>query len=115
MSSASDLQKKSCVPCEGGASPLSEKEARSLLTDLPGWVLETKDDHLLITKIFTCSNFLEAMSFANTLTEIVEAENHHPDLSLSWGKCTVTLWTHSINGLSENDFIVAAKIDALQI
>jgi 4a-hydroxytetrahydrobiopterin dehydratase len=106
-----DLAQKKCVPCEGGAVPLERAEAETLLKQVSGWSLGA--DGKKISKEFKFKDFLEAMAFANKITPIAEAEGHHPDLSIGWGKVGVELTTHAIGGLSENDFILAAKIDTL--
>ncbi|OGG57437.1 hypothetical protein A2853_03680 [Candidatus Kaiserbacteria bacterium RIFCSPHIGHO2_01_FULL_55_17] len=105
------LAEKRCVPCEGGALPLLREEAEELLLELKGWKLsgDTKN----ISKELKFKNYQEAMDFANKITPIAESEGHHPDLSVGWGRVGVTLSTHAIGGLSENDFIVAAKIDGI--
>lgn len=103
------LAAKRCVPCEGGVEPLSPEEARELGTQVPDW--EVHEDR--IERTFEVGDFVEAMDFANRITPIAEQENHHPDLHISWGKVRVELSTHKIGGLSENDFILAAKIDEL--
>ncbi len=106
-----DLSQKRCVACEGDAKPLTEMEARAMLGHVHGWSLS--EDVKKISKQFTFKNFVEAMGFANVITPIAEREGHHPDLSIGWGKVTVDLTTHAIHGLSENDFILAAKIDKI--
>lgn len=106
---ACDLTKKNCKPCEGGVAPLSRGEAEKLLGSLKGWALAEKK----IEKSYTFRDFVLAMAFVNRLAELAEAEGHHPDLFIHYNKVTVTLWTHAIGGLSENDFIVAAKADEL--
>ncbi|AFC72089.1 pterin-4-alpha-carbinolamine dehydratase [Rickettsia rhipicephali] len=94
------LSEKRCVPCEGGVPPLEKKEIDKLLVQLQS---EWK---------YKFSNFIKAMEFANKITEIAEQEAHHPDLTISWGACSVEIWTHKIDGLTENDFILAAKIES---
>lgn len=106
-----DLSQKRCVPCEGGTAPLSRASAEELLKQIEGWKLS--EDGKKISKTFKFKNFLGAMEFANKITPVAEAEGHHPDLRISWGKVLVELSTHSIGGLSENDFILAAKIDEI--
>jgi 4a-hydroxytetrahydrobiopterin dehydratase len=106
-----DLASKRCIPCEGGTPPLFKPQAEALLKEVSGWSLSP--DAKSISKQFKFKNFAEALAFANKIGAIAEAENHHPDLTLSWGKVGVALSTHSIGGLSENDFILAAKIDAV--
>ncbi len=104
-----ELSEKKCVSCEGAVSLLAEDDIADLLAQTPGW--EQSDGR--IERTFRFANFVEAMKFANQITEIAEAENHHPDLHISWGKVRVELSTHSIGGLSTNDFIVAAKINKI--
>jgi 4a-hydroxytetrahydrobiopterin dehydratase len=103
------LADKKCVACEGGVKPLSEEESRKMLAETLGW--EIVDNQ--ITRTFKFANFVEAMDFANKITTIAEEENHHPDLHISWGKVKVDLSTHKVGGLTENDFILAAKINKL--
>ena len=97
------------MPCEAGTPPLKDKEIKKLLGQIPAWAL--KDGHL--HKKFNFKNFIESMKFVNKIAEIAENEGHHPDFSVHYNKVEVELWTHAINGLSENDFIVAAKIDKI--
>lgn len=103
------LAEKKCIPCEGGVEPLSIEQARKLGEQILGW--EIDDKH--IEKTFAFADFAQAMEFANKIARIAEEENHHPELHISWGKVRVELSTHKIGGLSENDFILAAKIDKL--
>lgn len=111
MSVSGDLTKKHCKPCEGGVKPLTPDEYGAYLrTELSGW---TDVDEKKITKEYKFKNFKEALAFVNKVGEIAESEGHHPDINLhGWNKVTVTLSTHAIGGLSENDFILASKIDA---
>lgn len=104
-----ELSKKKCVPCEGGTLPLGRKEADNLLKHIPSWGI--KEGHVF--KQFKFKDFKEAMVFINKVAGIAEQEGHHPNMAISWNKVSIELWTHAINGLSENDFIVAAKIDGL--
>ncbi|MBI2611113.1 4a-hydroxytetrahydrobiopterin dehydratase [Candidatus Kaiserbacteria bacterium] len=106
-----DLTKKKCVPCEAGTGALTKEEAEKLMQQLKGWHLAADAKHL--SKEFTFENFLEAMAFGNKITAVAEEEGHHPDLSIRWGRVGVELSTHAIKGLSENDFILAAKIDKI--
>jgi 4a-hydroxytetrahydrobiopterin dehydratase len=104
----SDLARKTCQPCEGG-SALKGDDLRHLYSQLQnGWAMP--DEHHL-EKEYRFKDFKEALDFVNRLGEIAEREGHHPDIFLAWGKVKVTLWTHSVGGLSENDFILAAKAD----
>jgi 4a-hydroxytetrahydrobiopterin dehydratase len=103
------LHKKHCVPCEAGSKPLSSSEIKPLLKKIHGW--HNVDDKK-IEKTFHFESFMRAVSFINEVADIAEFEGHHPDINLhGWNKVTITLNTHAIKGLSENDFIVAAKID----
>jgi 4a-hydroxytetrahydrobiopterin dehydratase len=100
-----------CTPCRGGVAPLNVDAARQLLAQIPKWQLS--DDATQILREFRFGNFSEALAFVNEVGMIAEAEGHHPDLCLGWGYVSIKLQTHKIRGLHENDFIVAAKIDAL--
>ena len=103
------LAQKKCVPCRGGVPPLKGKELDKLLGELgKGW--EVLNEHHL-KKEFQFKNFREALDFTNKTGELAEEEGHHPDIYLAWGRVTVTIWTHKIDGLTESDFILAAKIN----
>ena len=108
----SELAKKKCVPCEGNVKPLSHEAAQKLIAEINEWALI--DDAHLIAKSFHFKDFVESMNFVNKIAEIAEEEGHHPDLTISYNDVGVELTTHAIGGLSENDFIVAAKIDEIQ-
>ncbi|MBI2987659.1 MAG: 4a-hydroxytetrahydrobiopterin dehydratase [Deltaproteobacteria bacterium] len=105
----SDLTQKKCVPCEGGVPPLEKAEVERLLAQIPGWSLTGK----WISKEFQFKNFVEAMKLVNQVAGIAEREGHHPDIHIHYNRVRFDIWTHAIGGLSENDFILAAKIDAL--
>ena len=107
----SDVLQKHCVPCEKDTVPLFKPRAEELMKEIPSWSLSA--DAKKISKKFTFKDFVDAMQFANEITSIAEAEGHHPDLWIGWGRVEIELSTHSIGGLSENDFILAAKIDQL--
>ncbi|CRX38672.1 4a-hydroxytetrahydrobiopterin dehydratase [Estrella lausannensis] len=103
------LHEKKCVPCQGGVPPLEGHRVHELIKELsPGWKADT-EQHL--HKEWHFRDFKEAWRFVDRISEIAEGEGHHPDIYLSWGKVAVTLWTHKINGLTESDFILAAKYD----
>ena len=106
----SELSSKQCVPCRGGVPPLRGDEIQPLLTQLNGW--EVVLQHHL-KKNYGFSNFAEALKFVNRVGELAEDQGHHPDICFGWGKVEVTIWTHKIDGLTESDFILAAKIDEL--
>jgi 4a-hydroxytetrahydrobiopterin dehydratase len=106
-----DLVQKKCVPCEGGTKPMDTTEISHYLTIVPGW---ENHESLRISKSFKLNNFKEALTFVNKIGTIAEEEGHHPDINLhNWNRVTVTLTTHAIHGLSLNDFILAAKINAI--
>ncbi|MBN1342528.1 MAG: 4a-hydroxytetrahydrobiopterin dehydratase [Phycisphaerae bacterium] len=104
-----DLTEKKCVPCEGGVAAMAQGQACSMLPQVPGWELAGN----VLTRTFKFKNFLGSMAFVNRVAELAEAEAHHPDIHVSWNKVTLSLTTHAIGGLSENDFILAAKINDL--
>lgn len=106
-----DLSKQKCIPCSKGTPPLKGAPLKSFQSQLqPGW--KVIDEHHL-EKEYTFKDFKEALAFTNKVGALAEQEGHHPDIYLSWGKVKIILWTHKINGLSESDFILAAKCDAL--
>lgn len=108
----SELSKKKCKPCEGGVPPLSLEKAQELLNELdPQWMLI--DGGRILARTFHFEDFAGPMRLANQIAALAEEEGHHPDLTISWGNLGVELMTHAIGGLSENDFIVASKIDEL--
>lgn len=104
-----ELVRKTCVPCEGGMPAMGTEQACSLIPQVPGWELIGST----LERKFTFKNFLGSMEFVNKVAQLAEAEGHHPDIHISWNRVTLTLTTHAIKGLSENDFIMAAKINAL--
>lgn len=106
----SDLASKTCVPCRGGVPPLAGEELAKLSHEVPKW--KVVDAHHL-TRSFAFPDFQQALAFVNKVGAIAEEQGHHPDIFLAWGKADVTTWTHKINGLTESDFILAAKIDRL--
>ncbi len=106
-----DLAQKKCVACEGGAAPMTTMEVQAMLTHVPGW--EITHDGKSITRSYRFKDFAAALAFVDAVGAIAEAEGHHPDIELGWGRARITLSTHAISGLSENDFIMAAKIDTL--
>lgn len=109
---AENLSERHCVPCEGGTPALTSSEYEPLLGQLTGWSVETPaEEPPRLTKSFEFKNFVDAVAFVNEITSIAEAEGHHPDLYVRWGEVRVYLWTHAANGLTDNDFILAAKID----
>lgn len=108
----SDLAKKHCKPCEGGVAPLTDDQARAMMKGMaPEWTID--GDGKSISRSFSFANYFETMAFVNATAWISHREDHHPDLEVGYSKCLVRYTTHAIGGLSENDFICAAKIDAL--
>jgi 4a-hydroxytetrahydrobiopterin dehydratase len=108
-----ELARKKCVPCEGGVPPLTYDAANKLLAQLDKEWMVIDDAHLL-TKHFSFKDFKETMHFVNKVADIAEEEGHHPDMTVTYGGVTIELMTHAIGGLSENDFILAAKIDEIK-
>lgn len=106
----SDLASKTCVPCRGGVPPLKGKALEDLQKQVSGWSV-VNEHH--ITKTFQFPDFRSALAFVNQVGELAEQQGHHPDILLRWGKAEVTTWTHKIDGLTESDFILAAKVDRL--
>ena len=104
-----NLTQKKCKPCEGGMPPLTEEQVNELLKQIPGW--EIRDGHVF--RQFKFKDFKEAIAFVNKVAEIAEQEQHHPNIAIHYSKVSIELWTHKINRLSENDFIIAAKIDQI--
>ena len=105
----SDLASRSCVPCRGGVPPLRGDELLELQKNLGGGWSVVGEHHL--EKEYSFPDFRSALAFTNRLGEVAESEGHHPDIHLSWGKARVEIWTHKIDGLTESDFILAAKVD----
>jgi 4a-hydroxytetrahydrobiopterin dehydratase len=103
-----NLADRQCIPCKGGVAPLSATQIVPLLAQLEGW--EAIDDHHLIRR-YKLRNFVDALALVNRIGAIAEEQNHHPDMVLAWGQVEVTIWTHKINGLTESDFVFAAKCD----
>lgn len=105
-----ELAAKECVPCRGGIPPLTAEAIGGLLREVPSW--EVVQNHHL-TKTFKFSDFSSALDFVNQVGVIADQQGHHPDVFLTWGKARLEIWTHKIDGLTESDFILAAKIDRL--
>jgi len=107
-----DLLSKKCVPCEGGVSALDLSQIHKYQKKVDGWNVKKNEKEIyFLEKKFTFKNFISSQKFINKVGEISEKENHHPDISFGWGYATIEITTHAIEGLSENDFILAAKID----
>ncbi len=108
----SELAKFECVPCRGGVPPLRGKDLADLLEKLGGGWRAPGEHHL--EKEYRFKDFRDALAFTNRVGELAEAQGHHPDIYLAWGKVRLTIWTHRIDGLTESDFVFAAKADTLQ-
>ena len=108
----SDLLKKKCVPCEGGVIPFDISEIHKYQKKVDGWsVVKNQKDIFFLEKNFKFKNFLESQNFVNQVGKVSEREGHHPEILFGWGYVKISITTHAIEGLSENDFILAAKID----
>jgi 4a-hydroxytetrahydrobiopterin dehydratase len=105
-----ELVSRDCVPCQGGVPPLGKREIKNLIKELNGWEVV---EHHHLRKAFEFKNFRESLNFVNRIGELAEEQGHHPDIFFGWGHAEVSIWTHKIDGLTESDFILAAKIDAL--
>ncbi len=104
------LAEKQCVPCRGGVPPLKGNDLKKFQLDVPNWTV-ANEHHL--TREFKFPDFKQALDFVNRVGAVAEEQGHHPDILLGWGKAEITMWTHKIDGLTESDFIMAAKIDRL--
>lgn len=105
-----DLAERECVPCRGGVPPLNGSEIEQLLPQLNAW--QVIEGHHL-QKRYSFKDFRETLHFVNRIGELAEDQGHHPDICFGWGKADITIWTHKIDGLTESDFVLAAKIDRL--
>lgn len=110
MSEEDRLAEKTCIPCRGGVPPLTADEQAPLLKQIPHWDVE--DGHHLV-RDYKFDSFLSALAFANAAGKIAEEQGHHPEITIGWGHAKVAIWTHKIDGLTESDFILAAKLDQL--
>ena len=107
---ASELTGKHCVACKGGTPTLKGEELKPYAAQVPEWTIVAEHS---LERVFKFSDFRTALAFVNRVGELAEAEWHHPDIELAWGRAAIKTWTHKVDGLTENDFILAAKIDAL--
>lgn len=105
------LTSKKCTPCQGGIPPLKADEAQAYLEKVPGW--ELQENATKLKRTFHHKDFMDALDFTRRVGELCEEEGHHPDITLGWGYCRVVFQTHKINGLHENDFIMAAKVNEM--
>lgn len=111
MATACSLTERHCKPCEGGVEPMTRQQAEALVGQVPGWTLSAEGK--AITRRFEFKGFYKTIAFINAMAWIANQENHHPDFSAGYGHCVVNFTTHAIGGLSENDFICAAKVNEL--
>ncbi|WP_417655806.1 4a-hydroxytetrahydrobiopterin dehydratase [Pseudidiomarina aestuarii] len=109
----SELQQQKCEACNADAPQVTDEELASLMREIPDWTPVVRDGVMQLEREFKFKNFKLALAFTNRVGEIAEAEFHHPTLTTEWGKVTVTWWTHAIHGLHKNDFIMAARTDAV--
>jgi 4a-hydroxytetrahydrobiopterin dehydratase len=109
----SDLARMKCIPCKGNLPPLTAEEIAHFQPDVPQWEVIKEEGPLRLRRTFRFKNFSSALAFTNRVGQAAEEEDHHPTLLTEWGKVTVTWWTHTIGGLHQNDFVMAAKSDEL--
>ena len=109
----SDLARERCSACEPGAPAVTDEERAQLLDRLPGWTVRYENGVPVLVRLFVCADFAAALRFANAIGATADAEDHHPRLVVEWGRVEVSWWTHTIEGLHRNDFILAARTDAL--
>lgn len=108
-----ELTHKHCVPCEGGVDKMTPEQAQDFMAHVPGWKLSP--DATKLTRSYAFKDFAKALAFVNAVGKIAEEEWHHPDISFGWGRVDLTFTTHSIRGLAENDFIMAAKVSEVSL
>jgi 4a-hydroxytetrahydrobiopterin dehydratase len=106
----SELAERQCVPCRGGVPPIKGEQIKEMSSQLPDW--QVVNEHHL-QRDYRFQDFRETLDFVNRVGELAEAQGHHPDICFGWGKADLTIWTHKIDGLTESDFVLAAKIDKL--
>ncbi|MDV6315256.1 4a-hydroxytetrahydrobiopterin dehydratase [Idiomarina sp. HP20-50] len=109
----SNLENARCEACHADAPQVSDEELKELMREIPDWTPVTTDGVMMLKREFKFKNFKQALAFTNRVGDLAEEEQHHPEITTEWGKVTVTWWTHSINGLHKNDFIMAAKTDSV--
>lgn len=109
----SNLSNQQCEACHVDAPKVTDEELQTFMSQLPDWVPEVRDGVMMLERVYKFKNYKLAWEFANKVSTLAEEEFHHPAILLEWGKVTVTWWTHAIKGLHKNDFICAAKTDAL--
>lgn len=107
------LEEQKCVPCEGNVAPLNDEEIQSLKPSVPDWELIAEADDKRLKRTFEFPDFKRALEFTNQVGEAAESEGHHPVITLTWGQATVVWWTHAIDSLHKNDFVMAARCDRI--
>lgn len=107
------LAEQKCVPCEGGVSPLTDAQTQEYKSQVPDWKIITQEGSSRLQRTYSFTDFQTALDFTNKVGAAAESEGHHPLLCTTWGETTVTWWTHAINGLHENDFVMAARTDQI--
>jgi len=111
-----DLHNKNCIPCKGGVLPFAIEEIQKYVKKIDGWEIKKEEEkNYFLKKIFKFKNFAESLKFVNQVGGIAEKEGHHPDIMFGWGYAQIKIFTHKIKGLVESDFILAAKIDKIDI
>jgi len=115
MSTAGILRKEKCTACRRDSPRVTELEINELKPEIPGWALVERDGIQRLERVFRFHNFAEALRFTNRVSSVAEDEGHHPAILTEWGRVTVTFWTHKIGGLHRNDFLMAAKLDSLDV
>ncbi|MEM8603547.1 MAG: 4a-hydroxytetrahydrobiopterin dehydratase [Cyanobacteria bacterium P01_H01_bin.121] len=107
----SELVEQKCVPCEGNVQPLSDQDIEIMQTQVPGWDVVTEDGSKRLRKVYKFKDFVTAMDFANRVGQVAEEQGHHPLICTTWGETTIFWWTHAIDGLHQNDFVMAARTE----
>lgn len=108
-----DLRQLQCKPCKGDAAPVDSADYKALLAQLPGWQIEDRNGVSILTKVHDFKRYSQCLEFVQRIGELAESHDHHPEMVISWGKVQVTWWTHTINGLHLNDFILASETEAI--
>lgn len=109
----SELYEQKCEACRADAPKIPEQELKTLISQIPDWVVEVRDGIMQLERDFKFNNFKNAIAFANKVGDIAEQEGHHPSILVEWGNVTVTWWSHKIKGLHNNDFVMAARTDQI--
>ena len=108
-----DLRQLQCEPCHGNAAPVNAADYNALLAQLPGWHIEDRNGVSILTKAYGFKRYSQCLKFVQRVGELAESHDHHPEMTISWGKVQVIWWTHTINGMHLNDFILAAETETM--